>query len=85
MHVELYCRCCDHRFTPAPNPGVVELFRDLEQQGPWSALGDGETLEDLLYNKLTSTPETACPECGGAASVSEGVLGELSHSLLASW
>jgi hypothetical protein len=85
MQLELYCAHCDRRFTPAPKPGIVDLIQDLEREGPWSALGDGETFEDLLYNTLTSTPETACPECGGTATVGEGELGELSHSLLACW
>jgi hypothetical protein len=85
MQLEFYCPCCDRCFTPAPKPGVVGIFRGLEEQGPWSALGDGETLEDLLYNMLTSSPETACPDCGGVGTVEEGTLGELSHSLLASW
>jgi hypothetical protein len=85
MQLELYCPCCDRLFTPAPKPGMVEIFRGLEEHGPWSALGDGETFEDLVYNTLTSAPETACPDCGGVATMGEGTLGKLSHALLASW
>jgi hypothetical protein len=85
MKLELYCPCCDQQFIPGPKTPMAEAFRGLEEIGPWSALGDGETFEDLLYSTLTANPEIACPDCGGTATLGENTLGELSHQLLASW
>lgn len=85
MQLELYCPCCDHRFIPGAKTALAKVFRSLAEIGPWSALGDGETFEDLLSSTLTSSPETVCPDCGNAATLGETTLGALSHALLASW
>jgi hypothetical protein len=57
----------------------------LEEAGPWSVLGDGETVEDLLYNAVVSVEEIDCPDCGASATIHEGMLGEMTHWLLATW
>jgi hypothetical protein len=85
MQLELYCPSCLRRFAPGPRSAVATALKGLEEAGPWSALGDGETVQDLLYNALASAEETDCPDCGVAAKVHEGTLGDLTHSLLATW
>ncbi len=85
MQLELYCPSCRCLFAPGPITSVAKALRSLEEAGPWSALGDGETVEDLLYNALSSVEETDCPDCGTSATVHEGTLGDLTHSLLATW
>ena len=55
---------------------------NLEQiaaEGPWYALGDGETWEDRLHACLR------CGDCGAPIEVSEESLAELSRELLAQW
>ena len=85
MQLELYCPTCHCHFAPGPRTSIAEVLRDLVEAGPWSALGDGETFEDLLFNTLASTAETNCPDCGAAATVGESALGDLTHALLATW
>jgi hypothetical protein len=85
MQLELYCPSCRSRFAPGPRTSIAIALGILEEAGPWSALGDGETVEDLLYNALVSAEETDCPECGSSAEVQERTLGDLTHSLLATW
>jgi hypothetical protein len=85
MHLELDCSSCGCQFTPSPKSAVALALQGLEEVGPWSALGDGETVEDLFYNTLTPSNETACPACGAFVLVTQARLGELTHSLLATW
>jgi hypothetical protein len=85
MQLELYCPSCRCQFMAGPRSAVAAVLKGLEEAGPWSALGDGETVEDLFHNALASVEETDCPDCGSAATLNEGTLGELTHSLLATW
>jgi hypothetical protein len=54
----------------------------MTDEGPWYALGDGETFEDMIFTALTSRGAIHCPECGEAVSVSEESLGELAMAVL---
>ena len=72
-------------------PAVLSLPRRVGErvtdrmfdQGPWYALGDGETFEDMIFTTLTSEGEIHCPECGDAVAVSEESLGRVALSMLA--
>lgn len=85
MHLEQIaprCECHSH------NPRNASLVRALEQvaaEGPWFALGDGETWEDRIHGYLTSPDSTQCACCGSPLEVSEEELAELSRELLAQW
>jgi hypothetical protein len=85
MQLELSCTSCGCTFTPGPRSAVAKIVREAEETGPWWALGDGETLEDVLFHRLSRAPATSCPACGGPATVDEGALGEWSYALLATW
>jgi hypothetical protein len=54
-------------------------------EGPWYALGDGETFEDMIFAAVTSRGAIYCPECGQPVSISEESLGRLSLEMLAHW
>ncbi len=85
MRIELRCsRCSCHIPVPADVPFGRVLER-LAEEGPWYALGDGETWEDRIYSCLPAAGEVRCPHCGATVEVSEDDLGELSRELLAQW
>ena len=82
MQVELYCARCESRFTAEPDTPAAEVLDRMAYDGPFYALGDGETFEDMIFNALTSEGEIPCPECDEAVSVSEESLGKLAQEML---
>jgi hypothetical protein len=85
MQVELYCPCCSSRFAAPPDTAADEVLERMTDDGPWYALGEGETFEDMIFAALTSRGAIRCPDCGEAVSVSEESLGQLAMGLLAQW
>jgi hypothetical protein len=85
MHVQLYCPRCSLPFeVPNDSPELARLNR-LAEEGPWSVLGDGETLEDSLHAALDAKVGPACPECGQSVPIPEEVLGQMTLELLGHW
>jgi hypothetical protein len=85
MAVELLCPHCENRF-PVPADGPVQEAVDrVTGQGPWSALGDGETLEDCLYAALDPGKKIHCPTCDAAVPLREENLAQLALEVLAQW
>jgi len=85
MQVELYCTNCQCRFAAPPDASAAEVAARMAVEGPWYALGDGETFEDMIFSTLTAKGEINCPECGEAVHVSEESLGQLAMEVLGSW
>jgi hypothetical protein len=85
MQVELYCRSCQGRFAAAPETPAAAVLDRATAEGPWGALGDGETFEDAVAAALADRGADRCPRCGGSATVSEESLGRLTLELLATW
>ena len=85
MQVELYCARCESRFTAEPDTPAAEVLDRMAYDGPFYALGDGETFEDMIFSTLFACGTIRCAECGGPASVSERSLGQLTMEVLGSW
>ena len=85
MQVELYCQECDCRFTAAPETPAAAVLDRMASDGPWYALGDGETFEDMIFNTLVGCGHIRCSECGEEAAVTEESLGELAMEVLGAW
>jgi hypothetical protein len=85
MNVELHCQNCLCRFAADPNTPAAEIFDQMAVEGPWYALGDGETFEDMIFTTLMSEGRIRCPECGDPVNVSEESLGRLTMEVLGSW
>lgn len=85
MQVLLYCSCCHGRFDAPPDTPVAEVLDRVSAEGPWSALGDGETLEDHVSALLNDQEPIRCPECGAAVTVDEQSLGRFTREMLAQW
>jgi hypothetical protein len=85
MQVELYCPRCSSRFAAPPDTPAAEILDRMIDEGPWYALGDGETFEDMIFAALTSRGTIRCPECETPVEVSEESLGRIALELLAQW
>ena len=82
MQIELYCDACACRFVAPPDASSNEVTDRMFEAGPWYALGDGETFEDMIFATLSEHGHIACPECGDPVAVSEESLGRVAMSLL---
>jgi hypothetical protein len=82
MQIELYCDACTCRFCAPPDATPNEVTDRMFENGPWYALGDGETFEDMIFATITEQGHIDCPECGAPVSVSEESLGRMAMTLL---
>ncbi len=85
MQVELCCSHCGCKFAAAPETPAVEVLDRMAEEGPWYALGDGATFEDMIFSALFACGTIRCSECGEEASVNEESLGRLTMEVLGSW
>jgi hypothetical protein len=83
MQVELCCPECCCRFAAPPDTSADEIIERMTDEGPWYALGDGATFEDMIFAALTSRGAILCPECNRPVAVSEESLGRLAMEMLA--
>ncbi len=85
MQVELFCPNCCCRFAASPETPAAEVLDRMAEEGPWYALGDGETFEDMIFTTLFDRGTIRCSECGESVVVSEESLGQLAMEVLGSW
>ncbi len=85
MQVELSCPRCCCRFAADPETPAVEVLDRMAEGGPWYALGDGETFEDMIFSTLFACGTIRCCECGEPVGVTEESLGQLTMEVLGSW
>ena len=85
MKIELYCEHCHCRFADAPDTPADDVVDRMIGEGPWYALGDGATFEDMIFNAITERGSILCPECEEPVSVSEESLGKVTMELLGCW
>lgn len=82
MQIQLLCPCCQCEFRSEPDAPAAEIIDRMTEDGPWYALGDGETFEDMIFGTLTARGAIHCPECGEPVSVSEESLGQLALDMI---
>ena len=80
MRVEMRCPECGWQWVKLPQEQALER---IASEGPWFALGDGETAEDRIA--ALADEGQRCPHCGAAVAVPEESLCRLSLELLANW
>lgn len=85
MQVELYCSHCACSFLASPEAPAAEVLDRMAEEGPWYALGDGETFEDMIFSTLFARGTIHCATCGEPVSVTEQSLGQLTMEVLGSW
>jgi hypothetical protein len=69
MQTELYCPCCQCRFRAAANTPANAIVDRMTEEGPWIALGEGETFEDMIVAALAQRGRILCPECRQVLSI----------------
>ena len=77
MQIELRCTHCPCSFAASPETPFAEVMERMKEEGPWFALANGETLEDMIWGALLARGAIYCPECGKPVSVREYSLGSL--------
>ena len=85
MQVELYCSNCCTSFVAAPDTPASQVIDQMAEEGPWYALGDGETYEDMIFSTIFACGTIRCADCGHSASVSEQSLGQMAMEVLGNW
>ena len=85
MHVELYCPRCCMSFVAEPETPASDVLNRMAEEGPWYALGDGQTYEDMIFSTLFACGTIRCAACGEPASVSEQSLSQMAMEVLGSW
>lgn len=85
MQVELCCSNCAGRFAAPPESPANQIWERMANEGPWFALGDGETFEDMIFATLTDKGQISCPDCGEMVLVTEESLSQWAMELLAQW
>jgi hypothetical protein len=85
MQVELYCPSCCTSFLADPHTPAQQVLDRMAEEGPWYALGDGETFEDMIFTTLFACGTIRCADCGEPASVTEQSLGQMAMEVLGSW
>jgi hypothetical protein len=85
MQVELHCPHCLCSFAASPDTPAAEVLDRMAEEGPWYALGDGETFEDMIFSTVFACGAIRCSECGEPVAVSEQTLGQLTMEVLGSW
>jgi hypothetical protein len=83
MRIELHCSSCFCRFVAPAQASHDEIREQMFNDGPWYALGDGNTFEDMIFATLMERGAICCPDCGDPVSVSEESLGQLAMEMLA--
>jgi hypothetical protein len=85
MQVELFCPHCSGRFAASPETPAAQVLERMTEEGPWYALGDGATFEDMIFASLVERGAITCPECGDPVTVNEESLGQFTREVLAHW
>lgn len=83
--VELFCPHCCVSFVSCPEAPAREVLDRMAEEGPWYALGDGETFEDMIFSTVFACGSIRCAECGERATVTEQTLGQWTMEVLGSW
>lgn len=81
MRIELRCPCCLCSFAAEPDAPALRILDRMIDEGPWFALADGETFEDMVFNALLARGRISCPDCGEAVHVNEASLGQMTREL----
>ena len=85
MRLWFQCAQCRTEIAAPRTSSVMRILEKVLFAGPWTALGDGETFEDQIYNELAGNEGARCPQCGRPMKLTEESLGRCSLEMLLQW
>ncbi len=71
MQIELRCPSCPCRFRAPSFAPASEVLDRMTEDGPWFALAEGDTFQDMLAAALRARGRIRCPECDSAVAVAD--------------
>jgi hypothetical protein len=77
VEIELFCPDCLSRFSASPHTPADEIIDRMRDEGPWYALANGETFEDMIFSALLYRGAIRCPDCSEPVLIREKTLGRL--------
>jgi hypothetical protein len=77
MKIELRCPACACHFSAPPQTARDEVLERMTEDGPWFALADGDTFEDMVCAALAARGRIRCPECRAGVGVTGTRIGWL--------
>jgi hypothetical protein len=76
MQIELRCPVCGCHFIAPPHASYDEVLDRMTDEGPWFALAEGDTFQDMIFAALANRGTIRCPDCWGTVAVGESSWGE---------
>ncbi len=82
MPIELRCPRCACHFTAPPDAPYDEVLDRMTDEGPWFALAEGDTFEDMVFAALASRGTIHCPDCWAPVAIGEASLARSARASL---
>jgi hypothetical protein len=77
VEIELFCPACLSRFAASPDTPADEIIDRMREEGPWYALANGASFEDMIFSALLYRGAIRCPDCSKPVLIREKTLGRL--------
>ena len=75
IEIELFCPSCLNRFVAGAQTPADEIIDRMRDEGPWYALANGASFEDMICSALLYRGAIRCPDCYEPVLIREKTLG----------
>jgi hypothetical protein len=69
MDIELRCPWCCSQFSANPDTPAECILDRMFDEGPWYALAEGTTFEEMVQTALSERGKILCPDCQAAVAI----------------
>jgi hypothetical protein len=69
MEIELRCPCCTSRFAATAGTAYEQILDRMVDEGPWYALAEGSTFDEMVRHALQIRGRILCPDCQTTVTV----------------
>ena len=77
VEIELYCPNCLSQFAAPADTSADAIVDRMRDDGPWYALANGNTFDDMICSALLYRGAICCPDCSCPVLIREKSLGRL--------
>lgn len=85
MAIELECPGCDRPFTWRCATSAGQVLNRIADGDRALGMGDGQTIEDLVYAAVISERSVQCPHCHAALEMNDDGVAIVAQQLLQAW